>query len=73
MISLQRIFTVSTHQKFSPIQSSAFAKLSVSICEQLGIHGRAFSNDLEAMFIIEGVEDIIIKYYNAVIKSPSCH
>jgi len=70
MAYLQRIFTVATHEKFTPSQSMGFAKLSVSICQQLGIHGRAFSNDIEAMFITEGPEELIKKYYDAVVKDP---
>jgi len=70
MVSLQRIFTVATHQKFSPIQSMGFSKLSVSICQQLGIRGRAFTNDEEALFITEGPQDLIEKYYEAVCKDP---
>lgn len=67
---LQRLFTLSTHKKFSPKQSMGFAKVSVSICQQLGIHGRVLSNDVEALFIIEGTEDLIKKYYDAVLKDP---
>lgn len=70
MTYLQRVFTVATYRKFSPSQSKNFSKLSVSICQQLGIRGRAFSNDKEAMFITEGAEELINKYYDAVVKDP---
>lgn len=70
MTYLQRIFTVATYRKFSPSQSKDFSKLSVSVCQQLGIRGRAFSNDTEAMFITEGPEELIKKYYDAVAKDP---
>jgi len=68
MICLQRIFTIATHQKFTPSQSMGFAKLSVSVCQQLGIRGRAFTNDVEALFIAEGQGDVVKQYYDAVIQ-----
>jgi len=70
MMYLQRVFTVATYKRFSPSQSMGFSKLSVSICQQLGIHGRAFSNDIEALFVTEGPEELVKSYYNAVVKDP---
>lgn len=49
-----------------PKKSHELSKLSINICDQLGISGRVFANDKQALAILEGPTVILQRYYQAI-------
>lgn len=47
-------------------KSHELSKFSIGICDQLGITGRVFANDQQALAILEGPTKTVQRYYQAI-------
>ena len=54
----------------TPRLSHRISEQSVKVCQQLGITGRVFANDVQAIAITEGETKIVRQYYAAVQADP---
>lgn len=50
----------------TPKLSHGVSEQSVRVCQQLGITGRVFANDIQALAITEGETALVRRYYEAV-------
>jgi len=62
----QLIYTSTCTDELTPKKSHEASHLSVQICQQLGLTGRVFANDITAFAMMEGPTSIVQKYYRAV-------
>lgn len=56
--------------RLTPDKSLKLSELSVPICQELGLTGRVFANKTQALAIMEGPQEILDGYYNAVASDP---
>jgi len=66
----QLIYTSTCTAEMTPRMSHLMALQSVNLCQQYGLTGRAFANDISAFAITEGPTEIVKKYYHAVETDP---
>lgn len=66
----QLIFTSTCAAEMTPRMSHLMALQSVNICQQYGLTGRAFANDISAFAITEGPTDVAKKYFHAIQADP---
>lgn len=66
----QLIYTSTCTAELTPKISHQASYKSVQICEQLGLTGRVFANDITAFAMTEGPTELVRKYYHAVSVDP---
>ena len=66
----QYIFTLIMHYQADPDYAYNLCRMSVGICNDLGITGRVFANDIEALAILEGPVLVIDKYVQSINADP---
>lgn len=66
----QLIYTSTCVAELTPRLSHEASFKSVSICEQLGLTGRVFANDISAFAMTEGPTELVKRYYQAVKSDP---
>jgi len=66
----QLIYTSTCTAEMTPRMSHLMALQSVNICQQYGLTGRAYANDISAFAITEGPTEIVRKYFSAVESDP---
>lgn len=66
----QLIYTSICTEEMTPWLSHQVSLKSISICKQLGLTGRVFANDQQALAMTEGQTDIVRRYYEAVKADP---
>jgi len=66
----QLIYTSTCTAEMTPRMSHLMALQSVNICQQYGLTGRAFANDISAFAITEGPTEVAKKYFRAVEADP---
>ena len=62
----QLIYTSTCTDELTPKKSHEASYKSVQICQQLGLTGRVFANDITAFAMTEGPTSLVKKYYQAV-------
>ena len=62
----QLIYTSTCTDQMTPLLSHQVSLKSVNICSQLGITGRVFADDQQAIAMTEGPSDIVMGYYKAI-------
>lgn len=66
----QLIYTSTCTAELTPKISHEASYKSVQICDQLGLTGRVFANDITAFAMTEGPTEIVKRYYHAVSVDP---
>jgi len=66
----QIIYTSTCTAELTPLLSHETSFKSVQICQQLGLTGRVFANDVTAFAMTEGPTEIVKRYYKAVESDP---
>ncbi|WP_409431937.1 BLUF domain-containing protein [Litorimonas sp. RW-G-Af-16] len=62
----QLIYTSTCTSAMTPEKSFQLSEKSIKVCQELGLTGRVFANDTQALAITEGPTDIVRRYYEAV-------
>ena len=62
----QLIYTSTCTNAMTPQMAYQVSSQSVSVCEGLGLTGRVFANNQQALAITEGPIDLVRQYYKAV-------
>lgn len=66
----QLIYTSTCTAELTPLKSHQASFQSVQICNQLGLTGRVFANDISAFAMTEGPTEIVKRYFKAVEADP---
>lgn len=66
----QLIYTSIYMAELTPRRAHETYMESVAACKQLGITGRVFADDQQAIAMTEGPTDILNRYYDAVTADP---
>ncbi|MEP3889845.1 MAG: BLUF domain-containing protein [Hellea sp.] len=66
----QLIYTSTCTAELTPLLSHQASFKSVQICNQLGLTGRVFANDISAFAMTEGPTEIVQRYFKAVEADP---
>ena len=67
---VQYIYTSVLIAELTPKNAFDTSAMTVNLCQQFGITGRVFANRQEALAIMEGPEDHVARYYQAVQNDP---
>ena len=62
----QLIYTSTCTAAMTPRMAYIVSEKSVDICKQLGLTGRVFANNKQALAMTEGPTEIVRRYYQAV-------
>ena len=62
----QLIYTSTCADKMTPQLAYSVSLKSVTVCQQLGLTGRVFANDITAFAMTEGPTDLVKQYFLAV-------
>lgn len=62
----QLIYTSTCTDAMTPRMAYLVSEKSVAVCRQLGLTGRVFANNKQALAMTEGPTEIVRKYYQAV-------
>jgi len=62
----QLIYTSTCTNAMTPKMAYQVSVQSVSVCQQLGLTGRVFANNQQALAITEGPSELVRRYYQAV-------
>ena len=66
----QLIYTSTCTAELTPLLSHQASYKSVQICNQLGLTGRVFANDISAFAMTEGPTEVVKRYFKAVEADP---
>lgn len=66
----QLIYTSTCTDAMTPKKAYDMSCLSISVCDQLGLTGRVFANNQEALAMTEGPTELVKMYFAAVRSDP---